>query len=189
MNNYRLYVKDACSDKMFEYPCFNSNTNFLEGKKVSVFGDECEDIVSYLKRLNANVTLNPSNKETSFSQIGLVFPKIVNEDTDVGYYQTLDYYVETLQLLIHKLSGIDEFTHIVVILPFHSDEIGSNLLQMANYAVGGLVKGLGEINAPRHVFINGIIPSESTRKEMLNNWVRFLSSNNSNNIVGQLFKL
>lgn len=182
-------MKDICSDKMFEYPCFNSNTNFLDGKKISVFGNNSEDIVAYLKRNNANVTSNPSNKDTSFSQIGIVLPQKVTEDTEIGYYKILDYYVETLQLLIHKLTGVGEFTHIVVLLPPHSDEIGTTFLQMAYYAVYGLVKGLGEINAPRRVFINGIIPSENTEKDILYKWICLLSSNNSNNIVGQVIKL
>ena len=189
MKNYSLYIRDICSDKMFEYPCFNSNINFLKGKKVSVFGDNYDCIVDFFKSYEASVTPNPDNKGTSFTQIGVVLPKNISEDTEQGYYQILDYYVETLQLLIHKMTGVDEFTHIVVILPYHADEIGSSFIQMANYAVYGLVKGLGELNAPRRIFINGIIPSENTTKESLNNWVRFLSSNNANNVVGQVIKL
>ena len=189
MKSIRLYVKDSCSDKMFEYPCFNSNTNFLGGKKVSVFGDNCEGIVDYLKLYNAVVTLNPSNKETSFSQIGIVLPKGAADNTEEGYYQILDYYVETLQLLIHEQSGVDEFTHIVVVLPPHSDEIGISFIKMAYYAVYGLIKGLGEINAPRRVFINGIILNEETNESILKDWIRLLSSNNSNNIIGQVIKL
>ena len=189
MNNFRLFVKETCSDKMFEYPCFNSNISFLEGKKVSVFGENNDIVPSFFKSLKANVTINPTNKETSFSQIGVILPNGNNDDTEDGYYNILDYYVETLQLLIHKMSGVDEYTHIVIILPPHADEVGISFIQMANHAVYGLVKGLGELNAPRRIFINGIIPSEHTQSEVLLNWVRLLCSNNANNIVGQVIKL
>lgn len=189
MNGFKLFVKDTCSDKMFEYPCINSNNNILDGKKVSVFGNECDKIVEFLRICNANVTFNPSNKETSFSQIGIVFPKDVKEDTEEGYYHIVDYYVETLQLLIHKMSGVDEFTHIVAVLPPQSDEMGISFHKMAYYAVYGLVQGLGELNAPQRIIINGIIPSDSTNSDLLINWIKFLSSNNANNIVGQIIKL
>ncbi len=189
MKNYRLYVKDTCSDKMFEYPFFNSNTNFLEGKKICVFGDNFEDIVAFFNSNNANVASNPTNKECSISQIGVVLPQTVNEDTETGYYQILDYYVETLQLLIRNMTGVAGFSHIVVVLPAHSDEMRTSLIQMAYYAVYGLIKGLGELNAPRRIFINGIIISEDLKKDTYYSWVSFLSSNNSNNVVGQVFKL
>lgn len=189
MKNFSLFVTDSCSDRLFDYPCVNPNSNYLTDKKISLFGDNCEDVAAFFMAHHANVIINPSNKDTSFSQLGIVLPIGISEDTEQGYYRVLDYYVETLQLLIHKLAGTDEYTHIVVLLPPHSDEMDISFLRMAYYAVYGLVMGLGKLNAYKRVFINGIIPSENLAEDTLFRWVKFLLSDNSNNIVGQVIKL
>lgn len=188
MKNIRFIQKEVYNDKLFDYPCINSNSRFLQNKKVCIFDTDNIVNTEWFTELGTDVLINPDNGNVSFFNIGIVAPIKANTDDDKGYYQIIDYYIETLQLFIHKLKDMPGFNHIVVILPEHSDEYSTSLIQMAYYAVYGLIKGLGERYAPYGLFINGIILNKDPRKG-LQNWLFLLSSDNSNNIVGQVFKL
>lgn len=189
MKNIHFITTDGCNDKLFNYPCVNSNSQFLQGKKVCVFDNY--DIVeeSWFTDLGGMFFLNPSNDDISFANIGVIAPVIPSEDSEEGYYEIIDYYVEKLQLLIHKQKGSGGFNHILVLLPSHSDECSTSLCRMAYYAIYGLIKGLGETNAKYGIFINGIILGEDNNQDLLKQWTIFLCSDNTNNIVGQIIKL
>lgn len=191
MKNIYLLTTDGCNDKLFNYPCVDLNSYFLQGKQVCVFDNNSIINKSWFTELGGSIILNPSNKDTSYAEIGIIAPPAViqSEDDEKEYYEIIDYYVEKLQLLINKQKGTGGYNHVLVILPPHSDECGTSLKRMAYYAVYGLIKGLGAINAQYGVFINGIILGESENDELLKYWTTILCSDNANNIVGQIIKL
>ena len=80
------------------------------------------------------------------------------------------------------------FHHIVVMLPQESNVPSVKLNMMAYYAIYGLVKGLGELYAPKGIFVNGLMPSKNI-SSIASEWLSFLLSNNSNNIVGEIVSL
>ena len=60
---------------------------------------------------------------------------------------------------------------------------------MAYFALSGLVQGLGKIYASKGLFVNALVLGDNTDKELTTEWITFLISNNSNNIVGQIITL
>ena len=134
--------------------------------------------------------MNPSRNETSFSNVGIIAPNTYGQDTEDSYFDILNYYIEHLQLLIHKQKGIAGFKHILVVLPAESDKCSTKLNKMAFYSIYGLIKGLGEMYAQYGLYINGLmLPTESVVENQTNMWIRFLATDNSNNIVGQVIKI
>lgn len=60
---------------------------------------------------------------------------------------------------------------------------------MAYYAITGLVAGLGKMYAPRSIFVNSVILNDNLDIFLVSDWIAYLVSDNSNNIVGQNIKL
>lgn len=189
MKNRYFYTSEGCLEKLLDYPCLDSNTRIFQGKKASVFDTNEMVRTEWLSSLGAEVTVNPTNKETSFSNIGIISQIAIKENSEEGYFKVLDYYIPLLQLLIHKMKGLSGFNHIVVILPQGSDKCGTSLCQMAAYSVYGLIKGLGELYAPYGLFINAIVLNEDSDESNFRDMLVLLCSDNSNNIVGQVFSI
>ena len=74
MKNYRLFSREICSDKMFEYPLYNPNYNFLDGEKICIIGSDTYDLSFFFKSYGAVVLINPSNSEVINSKIGILLP-------------------------------------------------------------------------------------------------------------------
>ena len=188
MKNFRIKV-DGCKDSMFDYPCVDANSNYLLGKKISIItSNEIVD-PSWFEGVGAMVLINPENKDTSFTNVGIVMPCSVISDNEEGYYQVMDYYIQTLQLFVHKQKTLPGFKHLIVVLPAKSDEYSTSLIRMAYYAVYGLVKGLGKMYGPYGLFVNGIILNENNPQKNLQDRLLLMASDNSCNIIGQVFKL
>lgn len=189
MKNIHFITIDGCNDMLFNYPYIDSNSRYLQGKTICAFDNNQIIKESWFTELGGAIYTNPLNDETSFADVGIITPVMPSEDSEEGYYEIIDYYVEKLQLLIHRQKSSDVFNHILVILPSHSDECSTSLRRMAYYAIYGLIKGLGETNAQYGVFINGIILGEDNNQDLLKQWTTFLCSDNANNIIGQIIKL
>ena len=103
MKNIYLLTTDGCNDKLFNYPCVDLNSYFLQGKQVCVFDNNSIVNKSWFTELGGSIILNPSNKDTSYAEIGIIAPPAViqSEDDEKEYYEIIDYYVEKLQLLIN----------------------------------------------------------------------------------------
>lgn len=189
MKKIRLFSIERCPDNNFKYPCVDSNTDFLAGKNVCIFDESGLIKKEWFFKSDATLKYNPSNDETSFAQVGIICPCVIENDDREAYFKILDYYISLLQLLIYKMKWTNDFSHIVVVLPAESDVYSTSLSRMAFYSIYGLIKGVAETNAPYGVYINGIILSKDYDEDVLKDWVTFLSSDNANNIIGQLFKI
>ena len=78
---------------------------------------------------------------------------------------------------------------IAFVLPPYADEYSCELDRMAYYAITGLVAGLGKMYAPRSIFVNSVILNDDLDIFLVSDWIAYLVSDNSNNIVGQNIKL
>jgi len=188
MKNIILEI-EHCDNQLLQYPCVDSNDFFLIDKKISLFSNDDLIDSSWFENKGAKVNKNPSDKESSFSNIGIVCPLQNSEDSEKGYYSVFDYYIKKIQLLIHKQKGTPGFKHLIIVLPSQSDECGFSYDRMAYYALSGLVKGLAKIYGENSIFINGIILNDNNNIDSLRQVILYLSSDNSNNTVGQLFKI
>ena len=180
-----LFVKnESCSDHLFKYPCKDPNSRYLAKRTVVVYDNSSIVKAEWFTELGAEVLINPSDDEMSKAKIAVVMPNNGN-----GYYEVLDYYIQTLQKLVSSMKSKHNFKHIIVVLPAKSDEYSTELSHMAHYAVYGLVKGLGKTYAKNSLFINGIILNEKDPLKFLQERLVYLASDNSCNTVGQIFKL
>lgn len=188
MKNIKIST-DGCADYLFDYPCIDSNDKYLKGKKISLFTSGNDICQSWFIEKGGMVFQNPQDRDVSFTNIGIVCPNVVNHDTENDYFEILNYYVEKLQLLVHKMKGLNGFKHLIVVLPSCSNECSTSYTRMAYYAIYGLIKGLGKIYAPYGLFINGIVLNKVDKQLYLKDRVLYLSSDNSCNTVGQVFVL
>jgi hypothetical protein len=190
MRNIRFFSIDRCRDDLFNYPCIDSNGLVFADKRICIFDEESLINPDIFSKAGGTVFINPSNKETSFSNVGIIAPNTRGQDTEDSYFDILNYYIEHLQLLIHKQKGLAGFKHILVVLPVESDKCSTKLNKMAFYSVYGLIKGLGEMYARYGLYINGLIlPTDTVVKNKTDIWIKFLTMDNSNNIVGQVIKI
>lgn len=189
MKNYKFFQSQAFKDKLLNYPCVDSNTAYFSGRKINVVGNTDYLDIERLSILGAEVHVNSTNKELSFTNVGILSVPFITTTSIECYYQILDYYIQNLQVFVHKMKGLEGYNHIVVILPPHSEESSIELDRMAYYAVYGLVKGLGELYAPHGLFINGIVLNDDPNEKYITEWVTYLSSDNSCNTVGQVICL
>lgn len=185
MKNFFLFTQDKIERRWFKYPCVDANGRFLTGKKVCVFGNSGLIDLDFLNDLGAEVLINPDNKSTSFSNIGIVLLPTVTQSGENLYFEILDYYIQTLKLLVHKQKSIEGFKHIVVCLPKDVEQWSTEYDKLAYYAIYGLVKGLGAQYAKNGLFINGIKISDFD--DITKRYIQLLVSDNSCNIVGQVF--
>lgn len=186
MKNY-YFEKEKIEKRLFKYPCVDTNTRFLSNKKICVFGNNDCIPLSSLENIGACVLLNPGNKDTSFSNIGIVFPPKTTKQGEELYFEILDYYVEILQLLVHKQKSVEGYRHIVVIMPPEANKYSIEYDMMAYYAIYGLTKGLGKRYAEYGLFVNGLITNLSN--PMAIEYIRYLVSDNACNIVGQVIEI
>lgn len=191
MRIFRFFQINTVKDKLFEYPCVDSNSAFLSGKKVCLFN--ATDFVNVEKfiDLGAEVVINPSYEQLIKVRCAVLsFPRLNNQDDGRDlYYEILDYYIHNLKHLIYKMQNSEGFSHLLVVLPKYSNQYCSTLRGMAYYAIYGLIKGLGKVYAPQGVFVNGILYDEMTEKSLLNEWITYILSDNANNIVGQIIEV
>ena len=189
MKNFKFYQKEVVNDKLFEYPCVDSNGKYLDGRKTLLFNSVGYIDASKLEELGAEVYIDPNNDEMSFPRIGVIAPVETKETNEKAYYHILDYYIHTLQTIIHKMGASKGYNHIVVLLPSGANQCHSDLEGMAYYAVYGLIQGLGAMYAPIGIFINGIVLSETNNVKLTTDWIAFLASDNACNMVGQVICL
>lgn len=179
-----FFKKESCSDHLFRYPCKDPNSRHLEKRTVAVYDSSSIVKAEWFIECGAEVLINPSDDDMSKAKIAVVMPNNAK-----GYYEVLDYYIQTLQKLVNSMKLKHNFKHIIVVLPAKSDEYSTDLSQMAHYAVYGLIKGLGKIYAPFSLIVNGIILNEEENVKFLQDRVVYLASDNSCNTIGQVFKL
>ena len=189
MINFKFYQKEIVNEKLFEYPCVDSNGRFLDCRKTIAFNTGGYINTSKLEALGAEVYIDPQNLDMAYPRIGIVAPIEINETNEKAYYQILDYYIHTLQTITHKMGASKGYNHIVVLLPPGANQCHSDLEGMAYYAVYGLIQGLGAIYAPKGIFINGIVLSEINNVELTTDWTAYLASDNACNMVGQVICL
>ena len=175
---------DTCSNHLFKYPCKDPNGKHLEKRTVAIYGSDSVVQPGWFTEYGAEVIVNPSDEEMNKAKIAVLMPNYGQD-----YYEVLDYYVHHLQKLVRSMKDMHNFKHIIVVLPARSDEYSTELPRMAYYAVYGLIKGLGKTYAKNSLFINGIILNEEDPQKFLKDRVVYLSSDNSCNMVGQIFKL
>lgn len=187
MKNFFLFTQDKIERQWFKYPCVDANSKFLSGKKVCVFGNAELIDTAFLSDLGAEVLINPDNKSTSFSNIGIVLPPYITQNGEMLYFEILDYYIQSLKLLIHKQKSVQGYKHIVVCLPSYANRVSVEYDKLAYYAIYGMVRGLGAKYAQNGLFINGIMTSEFKKGAI--DYIRLLASDNSCNIVGQVFQV
>lgn len=186
MNNF-YFEKEKIEKRLFKYPCVDTNSLFLSDKTICVFGNNDCTPISSLENLGARILFNPENKDTSFSDIGIVFPPKTTKQGEELYFEILDYFVEILQLLVHKQKSVGGYKHIVVILPPEANKYSTEYDMMAYYAIYGLTKGLGKRYGEFGLFVNGLITNLSNPKAI--EYIRFLVSDNACNIVGQVIEI
>lgn len=180
-------VQEKARESLIDYPCVNPNGKFLEGKKISLFGNNLSSIQSVYESLGGHTFLNPDYSEMSFSNVGVIRCKKNSCDNPDAYYDILEYFIKTMQKLIHKMKYVQGFKHIIVILPKGSDKPGAEYYKMAYYSIYGMVKGLAKEYAQYGLFVNGIIENQNMSGEIMRNYLELLASDNSCNIVGQIF--
>ena len=156
----------------------------MERRTVAIYDNDSIIKPEWFSKYGAEVLINPSDDEMAKAKIAVVMP---NDGKD--YYGVLDYYVHTLQKLVRSMKSKHNFKHIIVVLPPKSDEYSTDLTRMANYAIYGLIKGLGRLYAQYSLFVNGIILNEEDPLKILQERIVYLSSDNSCNTVGQVYKL
>ena len=153
------------NEHLFHYPCINPIGKYLENKIVWVLNDN----VFPPKQLTDNV---PSG------------------DTQEEYYRIMEHYIHFSQMMVHRMSDQPTtFNHLLFVLPPYADEYSCELDRMAYYAITGLVAGLGKMYAPRSIFVNSVILNDNLDIFLVSDWIAYLVSDNSNNIVGQNIKL
>ena len=181
------------NDNLFEYPCVNPQTDYLSGKYVWVrCEDEPNEMLKGVEMKGGSIMILKSdeyihNQPTPYA--GIIFPPKISEDSKNGYYEILNYYIKFSQMMVHKLCVFKPFSHLLFILPPNSTECSMRLDRMAYFALSGLVQGLGKIYAPKGLFVNALVLGDNTDKELTTEWITFLISNNSNNMVGQIITL
>lgn len=188
MKNIYLFSQDKIEKRWFKYPCVDTNSKFLSERKICVFGDTDQFRYSILEEFGAKLIINPENKECSFTNGGIILPPKTEKKGKELYFEILDYYIQILKLLTHKQKSVEGYKHIIVFLPEESNKCSVDFDRLAFFAVYGLIKGLGMQYAPNGLFINGIM-SSNYNEERTFNYIRFLLSDNSCNIVGQIFEL
>lgn len=184
MKNFYFFKIESCSDHLFRYPCKDPNGSYLEKRTVAVYDSSSIVKAEWFTECGAEVLINPSDEDMSKAKIAIVMP-----NNGKGYYEVLDYYIQTLQKLVSSMKLKHNFKHIVVVLPARSDEYSTDFTRMAHYAVYGLIKGLGKMYAPFSLIVNGIILNEEEPIKYLQERVLYLVSDNSCNTIGQVFKL
>lgn len=186
MKNY-YFEKEKIEKRLFKYPCVDASTLFLSNKKICIFGNNDCIPIGTLENFGARILFNPDNKDTSFSNIGIVFPPKTTKLDEELYFEILDYYVDTLQLLVHKQKSIEGYKHIVVVLPPNANKYSTKYDMMAYYAIYGLTKGLGKCYGEYGLFINGLITNISNPLAI--EYIRYLVSDNACNFVGQVVEI
>lgn len=184
MKKIQLISEESCHDSLFTYPCKDANSKHLDKRTVAVYDRNSIIAPSWFKEVGAEVLINPSADEMSKAKIAVVMP-----NNRTGYYEVLDYYIHTIQMLVRSMKSKHNFKHIVVVLPAHANEYSPDYTRMAHYAVCGLIKGLGKTYAVNNLYVNGIILNENDPLKNLKDRVIYLASDNSCNTVGQIFKL
>ena len=93
-------------------------------------------------------------------------------------------------MMVHRMSDQPTtFNHLLFVLPPYADEYSCELDRMDYYDITGLVSGLGKMYAPRSIFVNSVILNDNLDIFLVSDWIAYLVSDNSNNIVGQNIKL
>jgi NAD(P)-dependent dehydrogenase (short-subunit alcohol dehydrogenase family) len=82
-----------------------------------------------------------------------------------------------------------ETGNIVFVLPPNAVTPSVEYYRMGVFAVIGLIKGLALQYAPQGIVINGIVLGEQKMYQAIAEWVIFLASGNSRNIIGELIIL
>jgi hypothetical protein len=187
MIEINLFNKKIIEDFLFEYPLVDPNSEYLKNKEILILGEIEDDILEEVKLKKANlIRLDSFNGDTI--PYGAILAPVQGDDSCEGYYKIIDYYILNLQKIIKVMQREKSFHHIVVMLPQESNVPSVKLNMMAYYAIYGLVKGLGELYAPKGIFVNGLMPSKNI-SSIASEWLSFLLSNNSNNIVGEIVSL
>lgn len=184
MKTIQLLSRESCPDSLFTYPCKDANSKHLNKRTVVIYDHNNVIDSAWFTEYGAEVMLNPNDDEMSKAKIAVVMP-----NNGTGYYEVLDYYIQTLQKLVRSMKNKHNFKHIVVVLPAHSEEYSTDYARMAHYAVYGLIKGLGKTYAVNNLYVNGIILNGSDPFRNLKDYLLYLASDNSCNTVGQIFKL
>lgn len=184
MKKIYIFQKETCLDHLFIYPCKDPNNRYLERRTVAIYDNNSIIKPEWFTEYGADVFMNPSDEEMAKAKIAVLMP-----NSGEGYYEVLDYYIQHLQNLVRSMKNKHNFKHIIVVLPAKSDEYSTELTRMASYAIYGLIKGLGRLNAQYSLFVNGIILNEEDPLKYLHERIVYLASDNSCNTVGQVYKL
>lgn len=184
MKKLCLFQIDTCHNQLFKYPCKDPNSNHLENRTVAIYDKSSTIREEWFTEYGAEVVSNPSDEQMTKAKIAIVMPNDGN-----SYYDVLDYYIPILQKLVRSMKSKHNFKHIVVVLPAKSDEYSTDYVRMAHYAVYGLIKGLGKMYAKYSLFVNGLILNDLDPMKNLKDHLIYLSSDNSCNTIGQIFKL
>ena len=159
------------NEHLFHYPCINPIGKYLENKIVWVLNDN-ESNTKYLRSIVEAGAKIENILEIDLlcsvftPEIAIVFPpkqltdNVPSGDTQEEYYRIMEHYIHFCELD-----------------------------RMAYYAITGLVAGLGKMYAPRSIFVNSVILNDNLDIFLVSDWIAYLVSDNSNNIVGQNIKL
>lgn len=182
---------------LFDYPI--ESLSSLSGRCAYILnGDAAFDsCILHLKKKGIEVKRYKDIEEISDDvcpEIAIVFPpkNIIGIDADSRgeYYRILYHYIKFAQMMVLKMSEQSSvFHHLIFVYPSGADRYSCKLQNMAYYALTGLTAGLGKIYAPKSTIINGLIIGETTEDSQLIEWIEYLVSNNSNNLIGQNIKL
>ena len=184
MRNLFFLKGESCSNLLFQYPCKDTNCEYLAKRTVAIYDNASIVKPDWFKEKGAEVVVNPSDEEMKNAKIAVLMPNY-----ELDYYDVLDYYIIHLQKLIRSMKDKHNFKHIIVVLPSKSDEFSTDLSRLAHYAVCGLIKGLGKAYARKSLYVNGIILNECNPNTFLKERILYLASDNSCNTVGQIYKL
>jgi hypothetical protein len=201
MKEYTFIKKDSYNELLFRYPCVSPVGKYMEGSSVWVLNDNelnnrylVDAITSGIKTKTLHKMEYIHNEPTP--QAAIIFPPSCKEQEDPKcyyeeeYYRIMNHYIHFTQMMVHKMSGVgNEFHHLLFVLPPNANQYSAKLRGMAYYALNGLVEGLGKMYAPKGIFVNGLILNNEVDEQLTSEWITFLISNNSNNIVGQNIKL
>ena len=189
------------NELLFHYPCINPIGKYLENKIVWVLNDN-ESNTKYLRSIVEAGAKIENILEIDLlcsvftPEIAIVFPpkqltdNVPSGDTQEEYYRIMEHYIHFSQMMVHRMSDQPTtFNHLLFVLPPYADEYSCELDRMAYYAITGLVAGLGKMYAPRSIFVNSVILNDNLDIFLVSDWIAYLVSDNSNNIVGQNIKL
>lgn len=187
------------NDSILRIPCINTSLNQFSSKEVWALCEQNEflEIIDSLKKTGANIQVY-DHYEYIHSAIkpncGLIFPPCVSIDDDSieAYYKVIDYYFKFLQMITHKMyvsKSDNVLGHLIIVLPCGSSNFSNKLAGMAYFSISGLIKGLAKMYADKGIVCCGLELGTTHSKELLTEWICFLSSENSNNIIGDLIKL